>query len=234
MGLVYLYYEWDGTAAEAEFKRSLEINPNYSHVHMWRGLNFTAMDRLPEAVKELERARGLDPLSPIINTASGLPLCIQGEYSRAIERFKKGLELDQNFARAEFYLGIAYEQQGLHKQAVVELEKAGRFSGGNPEYEGLLGHAYALAGEAAQARRILDHLKQRSKKEYVPAFGIALIYLAIGERDHALDWLDKAYEDRSGGLIYLKVDPMLNSLRSDPRFKRLEGQIRFLDVPNRI
>jgi len=227
LGLIYLYYEWDGAAAEAEFKQSLEINPNYSHVRMWRGINLTAMDRLPEAVKEMERAQELDPLSPIITSASGMPLCFQGEYSRAIEKFKNGLQLDQSFARAEFYLGIAYEQQGLHKQAVTELEKAIRFSDGNPEYQGLLAHAYAMAGDAVQARRILDKLKQRSTKEYVPAFSIALVYQALGERDRAFEWLDKAYEDRSGGMVYLRVDPLLNELRSDPRFKRLSEQIKF-------
>jgi Flp pilus assembly protein TadD len=114
----------------------------------------------------------------------------------------------------------------MYQQAIAEFERAASLSGGDPEYESLVGYAYAMSGNMGQARRVLDDVRKRSK-EHVPAYGIALIYMGLGEKAPAFEWLQKAYEDRSSALIFLKVDPMLNGLRTDPRFAQMAQQVRF-------
>jgi len=144
-----------------------------------------------------------------------------------MEALKKIIEIDPSFPRAHFRLGSAYENRGMYGEAIAELQKAVQLSAGDPYYESALGHAYAVSGNVKAARRMLALLKSRSRRRYIPAYAIALIYAGLGDKDNAFIWLGKAYDDRSTSLAYLKVDPILNSLRSDPRFVGLVQRIAF-------
>lgn len=227
LGFVYFYYDWNGLAAEKEFRRALDSNPNYAMAHSWNGQDLATMDRMSEALAETELAQQDDPLSLIVSSNAGLILCLAGRYEQAIETLSKALEIDPTFPRAHFRLGNVYEQKGMPGKAISEFEEAVRLSGGDSSYQGALGHAYATAGNVEQARRILDHLKKRSRRQYVPAYAIALIYAGLKEKDQAFEWLDKAYNDRSASMALLKVDPALNSLHSDIRFTELARRVKF-------
>jgi DNA-binding winged helix-turn-helix (wHTH) protein/TolB-like protein/tetratricopeptide (TPR) repeat protein len=227
LGFVYFYYDWNGLAAEREFRRALESNPNYAMAHSWNGQDLAAMGRISEALAETQLAQQDDPLSLIVSSNAGLILCLAGSFEQAIETLNKAVEIDPNFPRAHFRLGNVYEQQGMPEKAISEFTEAVRLSGGDSSYEGSLGHAYALAGNVEQARRILGLLKQRSGRQYVPAYAVALIYAGLGDRDAAFEWLEKAYKDRSASMALLKVDPALNNLHSDPRFMELARRVNF-------
>jgi DNA-binding winged helix-turn-helix (wHTH) protein/TolB-like protein/tetratricopeptide (TPR) repeat protein len=227
LGFVYFYYDWNGLAAEKEFRRALDSNPNYAMAHSWNGQDLATMDRMSEALAETELAQQDDPLSLIVSSNAGLILCLAGRYEQAIETLSKALEIDPTFPRAHFRLGNVYEQKGMPEKAISEFEEAVRLSGGDSSYQGALGHAYATAGNVEQARSILDHLKKRSRRQYVPAYAIALIYAGLRENNQAFEWLDKAYNDRSASMALLRVDPALNGLHSDSRFTELTRRIKF-------
>jgi len=232
LGFVGLYYDWDGLAAENEFRRALRSNPNYALAHTWYGENLAAMGRFGEAIAEAKRAEAEDPLSLTISTNIGLISYLAGQNDQAIEAFKKAIEIDPNFPRAHFRLGNAYRQKGLYQQALAEYQKAVQLSGGGDAYgdqyyDASVGEAYAILGNTREARKVLDRLIRRSKNRYVPAYGIALINVGLGERDHVFEWLQRAYDERSTSMAYLKVDPAWNDLRSDPRFAAIARSIRF-------
>ena len=227
LGLIAFYYDWNGLAAESEFRQAFDKNANYAIAHSWSGENLAALGRFPEAISEAKLAQENDPLSMSINTNAGWTLFLAGRHGEAMEALKKIIEIDPSFPRAHFRLGSAYENGGMYGEAIAELQKAVQLSAGDPYYEGALGHAYAVSGNARAARRMLVVLKSRSRQQYIPAYAIALIYAGLGEKDKAFSWLGKAYEDRSTSLAYLKVDPVLNSLRADPRFVALVQRIAF-------
>jgi tetratricopeptide (TPR) repeat protein len=227
LGLVYFYYHWNGLAAEKEFRRALDSNPNYAMAHSWNGQDLASMDRMPEALAETELAQQDDPLSLIVSSNAGLILGLAGRYEQAIETLNKALEIDPTFSRAHFRLGNVYEEKGMPEKAISEFEAAVRFSGGDSSYQGALGHAYAVAGNAERARNLLDLLKNRSRRQYVPAYAIALVYAGLNKKDQAFEWLEKAYEDRSASMALLRVDPALNSLHSDARFTELARRVKF-------
>jgi DNA-binding winged helix-turn-helix (wHTH) protein/TolB-like protein/Flp pilus assembly protein TadD len=232
LGFVGLYYDWDGLAAENEFRRALRSNPNYAIAHTWYGENLAAMGRFGEAIAEAKRAEAEDPLSLTISTNIGLISYLAGQNDQAIEAFKKAIEIDPNFPRAHFRLGNAYRQKGLYQQALAEYQKAVQLSGGGETYgdqyyEASVGEAYAILGNTGEARKVLNRLIRRSKNRYVPAYAIALIYVGLGERDHVFEWLQRAYDERSTSMAYFKVDPALNDFRSDPRFAAIAQSIRF-------
>jgi DNA-binding winged helix-turn-helix (wHTH) protein/TolB-like protein/Tfp pilus assembly protein PilF len=226
LGFVYFYYAWNGLAAEREFRRALDSNPNYAMAHSWNGQDLATMDRMSEALAETELAQQDDPLSLIVSSNAGLIFLVAGRYEQAIETLNKALEIDPTFPRAHFRLGNVYEKEGMPEKAISEFEQAVRLSGGDSSYQGALGHAYAVAGNVQQARKILDLLKKRSRQQYVPAYAIALIYAGLKDKDQAFEWLDKAYNDRSASMALLKVDPALNSLHSDARFTELARRVK--------
>jgi DNA-binding winged helix-turn-helix (wHTH) protein/TolB-like protein/tetratricopeptide (TPR) repeat protein len=227
LGFIAFYYDWDGRAVESEFRQAFDKNPNYAIGHSWNGEALAAMGRFPEAIHEAKLAQENDPLSMSINTNAGWTLFLAGHHGEAMAALKKIIEIDPSFPRAHFRLGSAYADRGMYGEAIAELQKAVQFSAGDPYYEGALGHAYAVSGNVGAARRMLALLKSSSKRRYIPAYAIALIYAGLGEKDNAFIWLGKACEDRSTSLAYVKVDPILNSLRSDPRFVGLVQRIAF-------
>lgn len=227
LGFIHFYYDWDGAAAEKEFATALQENPNYAMAHSWRGFNLAVMGRFSEATTEANLAQAADPLSAIIGTNAAWVCFLARQSDQAVGILNKVLEIDPNFPRAHFRLGNIYEYEGQYDRAIAEYEKAVQFSGGDTYYQASLGHAFAIAGMVAKAEKSLHHLEELSARRYVPPYAIALIYLGMGNKDYGLQWLEKASADRSTSMAYLRVDPTMNSLRSEPRFAILIQQTNF-------
>ncbi len=227
LGMIHFYYEWDGLAAENEFRRALDINPNYAMAHSWYAETLAAMGRFPEALEEVKHALSDDPLSQIVNSNAGWTLCVAGESEAAIETLKNAIEMDPNFPRSHFRLGLAYESKGLHARAIAELQKAVQLSGGNPYYQASLGNAYGTSGHAAESYQLLRELKARAGREPVPAFAFAEVYIGLNNKDAAFEWLQKTAADHSTSMAFAKVDPLLATVRSDPRFTPLAKRLKF-------
>ena len=227
LGLSRLFYDWDWLTAEREFQRALELNPGYALAHHGYALYLMAMARLDEALVEEKRALELDPLSLRINTALGWVFYFARQFQQAIEQYRKTLELDPNFVMAYWQLGLAYEQKAMYKEALEEFQNGVVSSGGGPIYLALLGHGYGVAGKRGKALKILNELKQRAEGKYVAPYDIAIIHIGLGEREQGFEWLEKAYEDRIGRLVFLNVEPIFDSLRSDPRFQDLLRRMNF-------
>ena len=220
LGLISTCYDYDWPAAEQNYKRALEINPSYPTAHQWYGEYLTSMGRLKEGVAEMKFALGLDPLSLIITRDVGWMLYYARRYDEANEYFRKALELDPNFSRAHLLLGESYIQQGLLDQAIAEFKTAARLSEGTVSSI-MIAYCHARAGRIREAKHILDGLLALSAKQYVPAGGIALVYMGLEDRDKAFAWLNKSLEERSGVFAFVKVDPLFDGVRDDPRFVAL-------------
>ena len=215
-------YDWDWPGAEREFRRAIELNPGYATAHQWYGELLSNLGRYEEALAEIKRAQQLDPLSLIINAVSGRTLLAAGQDDLAIEQLRKTLEIDPNFARAHWLLGMAYLRKGAFAEAIAEFQRAATLSPNIIEYKGGLGHAYGRAGKRAEAHKLLYELKEHSKRRYVSSCDFAAIYAGLGEKDQAFAFLEKAYEQRDPKLVlWGNVGPLLDPLRSDPRFADL-------------
>ena len=215
------FHDLDWTGAEKEFKRAIELNASYPTAHSWYGEYLMAQGRFDRALEEMTRAYQLDTLSPVLNLALGYRFYYAHEYAQAIEQCQKVLAMDATFAPAHVYLGRAYEQKPAFPEAIAELRKALDISEGDTNELAALGQAYAVSHQEGEARKILDQLKERSQQTYVQPMWIAVIHLGLGEKDQAFDWMQKAYEDRSAWLVYLKVDPLFDPVRGDARFADL-------------
>jgi TolB-like protein/Flp pilus assembly protein TadD len=224
LGRVLATYEWDWPGAEKEFKRAIELNPRYAVAHQWYGGWLQAMGRHGEAIAERKKAHDLDPLSLVINFEWGLSFYFARDYDQAIKQLQATLELDHNFRPAQAHLAAAYEQKGMYDEAIAGFKKAISMQGGTGGNEILLpslGHVYAVSGKKNEALKVLDELKQRSAKEFVPATSFAFVYAGLGEKNQAFAALGQAYQDHLFQIQWLKVEPRWDSLRSDPRFAEL-------------
>ena len=225
LAIVYFYHEWNWLKAEHEFQRAIELNPNYALAHSWYALTLGAMGRYEEALSQARRAQELDPLSLQINTVVGRILYFGRQYDRSIDAYRKVIDLDPHYARAHTRLGITYAAGGAFEDAIHEFEESQRLSCIDPYLTGLLGYAQARFGNTRKARRILEELTRRPRGRYVHAFSIALIWIGLGKPDQALEWLAKAYQGRSTDMVYAKIEPLLDPVRSDPRFTALLHQM---------
>jgi DNA-binding winged helix-turn-helix (wHTH) protein/tetratricopeptide (TPR) repeat protein len=216
-----LYYEWDWAAAERGFKRSIDLSPNYATAHHWYHEYLVLRGRIDEATEEINKAQQLDPLSPAINAALALPLLNSGQYHQGITALKRVIELDPGFYRGHFFLGIAYTLMGLYEMAFAELQDAVSLSENGTRAVAVLGWAYAVAGKRDEALAVMDELQRRMQDSYVSPYGMVIICTALGEKDEALEWLEKGYEMKDEYLTRLGIAVELNSLRSDPRFRDL-------------
>lgn len=222
---VKYFYDRDWAGAEREYKRAIELNPNYSVAHHWYAVYLTNVGRTPEALAEIRRAQELDPLSLSINAWLGGILNRSGQPDQAIEQYRKTLEMDPNFILAHYRLGNVYEENGMYDEAISEFRQVLKLSAGNPLGIAGLAHAYALAGKREEALRNLDELMQLSRQRYVAPGQIALIYIALGDKDKAFAWLDESEKGHDLMVARIKVDPRYTSLRSDPRFAALVRRI---------
>lgn len=214
-------FDWDWSEAEREYRRAIELNPSYATAYHWYGLYLTAMGRSEEGLVNLRRAHELDPLSLPINVGVGLHYYLTRRHDRAIEEYRKAIELEPNFYMAHFGLGMAHVQNQMFEEAIAAYRRAIDLSGGSPLMHAGLGQAYAVAGRTDEARKVLDELCEANGKpdqRRVSPYFMAAIYAGLGERERAFQHLFAACETRSEGLFWLKVDPSLDSLRSDSRF----------------
>ena len=216
-------YDWDWSGAESEFQRAIELNPNYPTAYQMYGLILSTMGRPEEAIAIYKRGLGLDPLSPIINAALGEAFYYTRQYDQAIEQLQKTLELDPNLHPARAFLADAYLHKSMNKEAIEELETHLVIAEGRVWALAELGYVYAVVGRRPDAQKLLNELNQLSREKFVPADAMAQIYVGLGEKDTTFEWLEKGYERHSLGLagVDLKVDPVWDPLRSDPRFADL-------------
>jgi adenylate cyclase len=202
------------------------LNPGYAQGHQWYSNFLSVSRRFPESFAEIDRARELDPLNKMIDTDVGLASYWAGNYDRAIGQLRQTVRMDPQFFLAHFYLGVAQAAKGLLDPAIDEARLARRLEPGDPNPVMLYGYACARAGRRPEALEALEDLRAMAEKRYVSAFLVADVYVGLGEEDKAFEWLEKAYEERSGRLVYLGVERAFDPLRSDPRFQSLVKRIR--------
>ena len=220
------HHEWDWPAAEAQFKYAFELNANYAVCHHWYSHFLTATGRTEESLAASKRCLELDPLDLVINIHMAWHYQFSRQYDQAIEQCWKTSELHPNSFWPAYFFGLAYEQQQQIDRAVEEFRIAVKMSGDVTFATAGLGHLYGIAGQAAEARAVFDELCAKAERTYVPAYDIALVCVGLGWKDQALAFLHRAYEERSGWITYLKVDPRLDPLRSDARFVDLLRRVR--------
>ncbi len=226
IGAVRSLYRWNWAAGERAFQRAIELDSSYLLAHMWYSAFVLApLGRLDEAYSEWKRAAELDPVTPVVNAGPGIILFLQRQYDQAIEEIQKILELDPNYFWAHYLLGEAYLQKGEYGKAI------GAFGRGNvPQYrDGHLGYAYAVSGQPEKARKLIEELQAGSQPEHLAPYHLAMIYFGLGEKDKAFDWLDKACEQHSTQLFWIKTVPDLDSVRSDPRFQAILRRMNLAD-----
>jgi TolB-like protein/tetratricopeptide (TPR) repeat protein len=226
LALAIWLYDFDASQAIMEFQRAIELNQNYAIAHQQYGNNtLSALGRFDDAIGEGKRAVELDPLSLVINTDMGSDYYYARRYDEAIAQLHKTLEMDPGFYIAHLVLGQVLDAKGDRDAAIVECQKA-RALNDDPSVHGVLARVHGLSGNKMEAEKILDHLKKLSKERYVSAYSFALVYLGLGDKEEALRWLEQSYQDRAGSDIgFIRVDPLLDPLRGDPRFEALAEKV---------
>jgi serine/threonine protein kinase/tetratricopeptide (TPR) repeat protein len=218
LAIVAAKYEWDWSNAAREFKKALELNPNSAAAHLWYGLYLASMGLMGESIAELKQAQQLDPFGVEGSSYLGTAFYWARQYDQAIEQQRRTIEMDPNFYPAHVALAWAYEEKGQFSEAIAETQKARQIDD-NPWVVANLGRAFAVAGKRPEAQTVLSQLKQVSRRRFVSAYDVATIYAALGEKDQAFLWLEKALQERAEWLVYLKVEPQVDILRADPRFQ---------------
>ncbi len=212
--------DWDWLAAEREWTRALQLNPNHATAHHWYGSFLSNRGRADEAIAEVKRAQELDPLSLPISADLAWVLYYARRYDQAVDQAHRTLAMDPTFARAHMVQGLVYLQQGRNAEAIAEFQAARELED-SQQMIAQLGYAYAVSGRTSDAQKALNDLNELSKRHYVDPYWIALIYVGLGDKDRAFEWLGRAYEEPSSWLTSLKVEPQWDSVRSDPRFAAL-------------
>jgi TolB-like protein/Tfp pilus assembly protein PilF len=222
MGQILCYFEIDPSSGAREFERAVELNPNYPTAHQWYGSSALAsLGRFDEAIAQLKKAIELDPLSLVINSDLGNTYYRARRYDDAIAQLRKTIDLDPGFYYAHWNLGSALAAKGSIDRAIEEYQKA-RELNDDPSMLGFLANAYGTSGNKAEVNKLLKQLEELSKQRYVSAYCFALVYLGLDDKEEALRRLEKSYEDRAGdALRFIKVDPLLDPLRGEPRFEAL-------------
>ncbi len=220
-----MHYDWDWKGAEREFGRAIELNPNYPTAHHWYAYDLAAMNRMPEALNEIWCAQQVDPLSAIINTDVAELLYYAGRYDQAIQQDKVALEIAPQFLLAHSLLGEIYGEQHRYSEALAEGQRAVELSGGSPWMLARLGRTYALSGDRARAEQVLRQLVELSARRKGMSGVIAGVAAALGKHDKAFAAVQKACEERDGGLMLLNYDHAWDPLRSDPRFQQLVRRV---------
>jgi len=223
LGYTKLNYDWDWPGAERELKRAIELKPDDSPSHHYFSHYWMAMGRVEHSLAASLRALELNSFDLTLNAHLGWHYLYARQYDQASEQLLKAIELDPNFVTSHLYLGYVYEQKGKNEAAIEEFSRAMKLSeeGRRPVIEAALGHAYARAGKRTEAQRVLAGLKETAQRRFISPYGIAVLYLSLGDKEQAFVWLNRAYDERDNWLNYLKVEPRLDPLRTDPRFNEL-------------
>jgi TolB-like protein/DNA-binding winged helix-turn-helix (wHTH) protein/Flp pilus assembly protein TadD len=220
-------HNFDWADALSGYQTAIQLNPNYASAHHWYALALAYTGRSEEAIREIQQARTLDPLSARINANVVLVLYLGRQYDRAIVEAHKALELEPKDASTHGYLGRVYLIKGLHREAHAEFETLLSLNRADSGVLPGLANAFAAVGNRQEALGILGELKQQSKQEYISPFYLAMVYSVLGERGEALALLQKGLEVHDGAMVQLKVEPMLDPLRPDPRFQDLLRRMNF-------
>ena len=229
LATVKFNYDWDWPGASEGFERAIGVNPSYATAYQRYSLYLMAMGKVQDSFAQIQKARDLDPLSISINFSLGWRLYMARQYDRAIKQLQDTLEMDPSYELPYLVVGQAYEQKGDFTSAITELRKAVELSHGTPLMVSALAHAYARAGDKSEAEKLLAELVAESKKQYVSPYYLAVVYVGLGQDQQAMDWLENAFADRSNGLVFLKVEPELDTLRANPRFIVLQKKLGFPD-----
>jgi len=225
LGFVLTNYDWDFPAAEKEFKRAIELNPAYPQAHSFYAVHLTAVGRMEEAIAELHRGLELDPFVLIIHHYLARTLYYAQRKDEAIAEERRILEMDPNFFPAHNLLGMMLLEKGEKEEGLAELRKALELSHGALISLANLGYAQGVTGQRAEAVKTLEHLSELSRQRYIPSYYFAIVYAGLGQKDQAFAWLEKAYQERSNYVVFLKVIESMAPLRSDPRLQELVGRI---------
>jgi tetratricopeptide (TPR) repeat protein len=221
-----LLYDWDWSGAEQKFRRAIELNPNYATAHHFYSIYLMAAGRHTEARAEIRRAQALDPFSLIINSVVGWIYYEGRQYDKAIQQCEKTVEMDPNYVPALLDLGNIYLRTGDYKKAIAQFERARAVAGDKSIVLSYLAQVRALSGDRAAAQKILYQLEKPAPPMFVSTWDLALIHLALGDKEKALSFLEKAVDQHVGWVVRLGVDPALDSLRVEPRFKVLQQRVR--------
>lgn len=228
---VRLGYDFDREAAENEIRRAIELNPNYATAHDWHAFVLVSLGRLEEAISEGKRAQELDPLSQAINDDLGYYLYVAGDNDQAIIQLRKTLAMYQSMPMPHMLLGRAYVQKRMFTEAIKEFQSAATLSGNHPLYQAWLGYGYATSGRRSEAQQIIDELIRPSNTKYVSPYDVAAVWAGLGDKNQAVKWLGKAYEERAAHLVHIYIEPAFEPLRSDPRFQELLRRMGLLPTP---
>jgi TolB-like protein/Tfp pilus assembly protein PilF len=228
LGIIRLKYEWDWPGAEQSFKRSIELNPSYAQARIFYSFYLEAMGQQEAAVHEAERARAGDPLSRAANINLGWQYLQAGRLEEARQVMEKTAELDATFWGVHWGLGHYHRLKGDYGEAIAAFQKAAAAGGGHALPLSALGYTYAIAGQAVQARTMLDRLTTLARDGYVSPFNNAIIHAGLGDKENAFAWLEMAYAERSRSMAWLNVTKELEGLRADPRFESLLRRIGHL------
>jgi tetratricopeptide (TPR) repeat protein len=221
---VFFFFEWDWAKAEEEYRRACELNPRYASARHWYAWFLMAQARFDEALAEVSVAQKLDPGSLTLATAIGLPFYFRREYEQAAEQYREALEMNPNFTLAHYYLGLALMQLGRYGEAISSLRKV-RAVDYQQQVTAQLGCAYARAGRRAEALGMLRELRAMRQRGYVSPYMEAIVYAALGERDEAVGWLERALGERAPWMVFLQIEPCFDALRPEPRFRQLVRQL---------
>lgn len=225
LGMIMFWYDWDWQASEKHYLRALELDANsaegrFSYAHL-----LSNAGRHEHALAEIRRSRELDPLSLVTNALEGQILFFAGKYDEALDHLQKTIDLDSNFWLSHLFISRVYSEKGMHAEAIAAAKKAGELSG-NSQSDAYRAYALVKAGKTDEARVVLNDLLKLSAERYVPPYNFAIVYNALGESEKALDWLEKGYEQKDVRMVFLKVEPKWNNLRSEPRFLDLMKRMR--------
>jgi serine/threonine-protein kinase len=215
-------YDWDWSSAERNFKRAINSNPSYAAAHQWYAINcLVPCGRFAEGRAAIQKASELEPLSLAVLATSGLVSYCQRDYDAAISEYMKALDLDPNFGIAHYFLGQAYLEKSLIDKAIAELEQSVVLTNRSPECAAMLGYAYAVAGDRSRAVELVSELEMRSIDRYVSPVQLAWMRLGLADHDKAFAELERAYDLRAADLIWLRVRPVFDAIRSNSRFESL-------------
>ncbi len=221
LAVAWLHNDLNWAEAEKEFKRAFKLNPSLAMIHHLYAHYLMAMNRTDESMAEVNLAEELDPFAWDQSQCFGWHCLFTKGYDEAIDQARKGVELDPKNSWAHIILGWSYEQKSMIPEAEIQFQDALALDKEDSISLAGLGHAYAIAGQTKDAQQILNRLLELSKKRYIPAYDIAVVYMGLGATSQAFEWLTKAYEERSGFLVYIKCDRRFDGLRSDPRYDAL-------------
>ncbi|MGA9995774.1 MAG: protein kinase [Pyrinomonadaceae bacterium] len=227
LAFIKFNYERDWEGSSKHFRRAVILNPNYTTAHHWHALCLTAMGEHDEAVEEIEAAQAINPQSPILATAGANVLYFARRFDEAIAQCHHALDLDPGSVGAHAVLRWAYEHKGMHEEAFEIFEKERAFAGDTPTTKAKLAHVLAASGRTEESRQTLEDLLAHSERKGVTPYEIAVIYAILGETDEAFHWLAQAEREHAVGITYLKVDPHLDNLRTDPRFQDFLRRLGF-------